>query len=68
MHFTGTITYNGNEPVAIEGVGSGPIESFFNALSHVGITGYKFKNYADVYKRQGTALSVKIKKRFAQGL
>ena len=47
VHFTGTIKYNGNEPVSIEGVGSGPIEAFFNALSHVGITGYKFKNYAE---------------------
>lgn len=47
MHFTGTIKYNGNEPVSIDGVGSGPIEAFFNALSHVGITGYKFKNYAE---------------------
>ena len=47
VHFTGTIKYNGNELVSIEGVGSGPIEAFFNALSHVGITGYKFKNYAE---------------------
>lgn len=47
VHFTGTIKNNGDAPQEIEGIGSGPVEAFFNALSHVGITGYKFKNYSE---------------------
>ncbi|MEG1845744.1 MAG: 2-isopropylmalate synthase [Oscillospiraceae bacterium] len=47
VHFVGTLKYNGNPPQEIEGVGSGPIEAFFNAFSHVGVSGFKFKNYSE---------------------
>ncbi|MEG2720397.1 MAG: alpha-isopropylmalate synthase regulatory domain-containing protein, partial [Oscillospiraceae bacterium] len=47
VHFVGILKYNGNAPQEIEGVGSGPIEAFFNAFSHVGVSGFKFKNYSE---------------------
>ena len=34
-------------PVNIQGVGNGPIDAFFNALSHVGIYGYRFVDYSE---------------------
>lgn len=42
--FEGAITIAGVEKY-ITGVGNGPIDSFFQALAGVGITGYKFVNY-----------------------
>ncbi|MGM9569632.1 MAG: 2-isopropylmalate synthase [Phascolarctobacterium sp.] len=42
--FEGSITIDGNEKY-ITGVGNGPIDSFFQALAGVGVTGYKFVNY-----------------------
>ena len=42
--FEGSINV-GEKECHIVGVGNGPIDSFFNALSHAGIEGYKFVNY-----------------------
>ena len=42
--FEGSITIDGVEKY-ITGVGNGPIDSFFQALAGVGVTGYKFVNY-----------------------
>lgn len=42
--FKGTLCF-GKEEMPIEGVGNGPIDSFFKALGHVGITGYEFMSY-----------------------
>lgn len=42
--FEGSITMDGAEKY-ITGVGNGPIDSFFQALAGVGVTGYKFVNY-----------------------
>ena len=39
--FTGVIAVDG-KPEDVMGRGNGPIDAFFNALSKVGITGYKF--------------------------
>ena len=41
--FEGSITIDGVEKY-ITGVGNGPIDSFFQALAGVGVTGYKFVN------------------------
>lgn len=45
--FEGMIQYNGGAPLAIEGQGNGPIDAFFNALSHIGVTGYEFIDYSE---------------------
>lgn len=42
--FEGTIGVGGTEK-NIVGIGNGPIDSFFQALDHIGITGYEFVNY-----------------------
>ena len=42
--FTGVIAVEG-EKTDVIGRGNGPIDAFFNALSKVGVTGYKFINY-----------------------
>lgn len=42
--FEGTIGVAGEEK-NIAGVGNGPIDSFFQALDHIGINGYEFVNY-----------------------
>lgn len=47
VHFIGTIKNNGNAPMDIEGFGNGPIEAFFNALEHIGITGFSFVSYSE---------------------
>lgn len=44
VHFIGSIAVNGEE-TAVEAVGNGPLDAFFNALSQVGITGYEFLDY-----------------------
>ena len=46
VEFTGTLEVDG-KPVEIAGSGNGPIDSFFNALSHVGITDYEFVSYSE---------------------
>lgn len=47
VHFIGTIRNNGNEPMQIDGFGSGPVEAFFNALEHIGIKGFEFVSYSE---------------------
>lgn len=47
VHFSGTIQYNGDAPVKIEGTGAGPIDAFFSALQSIGITGYHFVDYSE---------------------
>lgn len=47
VHFAGTMKYNGDAPVKAEGTGNGPIEAFFNALSHIGIENYRFDSYSE---------------------
>ncbi len=47
VHFTGKIRCRNNEVVAIEGMGSGPIAAFFNAIKAVGITDYDFVDYSE---------------------
>lgn len=42
--FEGAVSINGQER-HIVGVGNGPIDSFFQALANVGVTGYGFVNY-----------------------
>ncbi len=44
VHFYGSIAVNGEE-VAVEAVGNGPLDAFFNALPQVGINGYEFLDY-----------------------
>ncbi|MEG0797384.1 MAG: 2-isopropylmalate synthase [Acidaminococcaceae bacterium] len=43
-HFEG-IVLAGGEQVAINGVGNGPIDAFFQALKGIGVTGYEFISY-----------------------
>lgn len=47
VHFEGSIKVKDGGLVKIEGKGSGPIESFFNAIGQVGINGYEFVNYSE---------------------
>lgn len=47
VHFTGSIRYKNEEPIKIEGTGSGPIAAFFNAVSAIGITEYTFIDYSE---------------------
>lgn len=47
VHFTGEIKYKNNEPVKIEGSGSGPIGAFCQAMNKVGLTGYEFVDYSE---------------------
>ena len=42
--FTGVIAVDGKK-VDVMGRGNGPIDAFFNALTKVGVSGYKFINY-----------------------
>ena len=42
--FEGAITL-GEKECHIAGIGNGPIDSFFQALSHAGVEGYEFVNY-----------------------
>ena len=46
VDFKGTLEVDG-KPVDIEGSGNGPIDSFFNALSHIGINNYEFISYSE---------------------
>lgn len=47
VRFEGQLKHNGHEPVAISGKGNGPVDAFFQALSTVGVEGYKFVNYSE---------------------
>lgn len=47
VRFDGLIQKNSDEPVEISGKGTGPIDAFFNALSNLGIKGYKFEDYSE---------------------
>lgn len=42
--FEGSVIVD-NAEKSIAGIGNGPIDSFFQALDHIGITGYEFVNY-----------------------
>ena len=44
VHFIGSIAVEGKE-IAVESVGNGPLDAFFNALPQVGIEGYSFMAY-----------------------
>ncbi|MGI6269301.1 MAG: 2-isopropylmalate synthase [Candidatus Howiella sp.] len=46
VRFSGCLEVDG-APTEIEGVGNGPINAFFNALSHVGIQDYEFLSYSE---------------------
>lgn len=47
VHFTGTLKYGLKEALKIDGIGSGPVEAFFNALRLNGIIGYEFIDYSE---------------------
>ncbi len=47
VHFIGQIKYKDNEPVQIEGTGSGPIGAFCQAMNKVGLGGYDFVDYSE---------------------
>ena len=47
VHFTGTLQYNGDAPIEIEGTGSGPIEAFCQALNKIGLQDYRFVDYSE---------------------
>lgn len=47
VKFDGVIKFNGNEPINITGIGTGPIDAFFSALSQVGINGFSFVDYSE---------------------
>ncbi len=47
VHFTGTLKYNGDEPIQIEGTGSGPIGAFCQAMNKVGLSDYQFVDYSE---------------------
>ena len=44
--FEGVVSVDGNKKEVL-GVGNGPIDSFFQALTMVGINGYEFVNYSE---------------------
>ena len=46
VKFSGTLQKD-NDTTEIEGIGNGPIDAFFNAVSKVGIVGYKFVDYSE---------------------
>ncbi len=47
VRFEGQLKHNDHEPVAISGKGNGPVDAFFQALSTIGVQGYKFVNYSE---------------------
>ena len=47
VRFVGTIKYNGDEPQVIEGVGSGPIGAFCQAMNKIGLSDYQFVDYSE---------------------
>ena len=47
VRFVGTVKYNGDEPQVIEGVGSGPIGAFCQAMNKIGLSDYQFVDYSE---------------------
>ncbi|MCI5739375.1 MAG: 2-isopropylmalate synthase [Ruminococcus sp.] len=47
VRFVGTVKYNGEEPQIIEGVGSGPIGAFCQAMNKIGLSDYQFVDYSE---------------------
>ena len=47
VQFAGTLQYNGDAPIEIEGTGSGPIEAFCQALNKIGLQDYRFVDYSE---------------------
>ena len=47
VRFTGTLQYNGDAPMEIEGTGSGPIGAFCQAMNKVGLQDYQFVDYSE---------------------
>ena len=47
VRFVGTVKYNGYEPQVIEGVGSGPIGAFCQAMNKIGLSDYQFVDYSE---------------------
>ena len=47
VNFAGEIQYNGKPAVKVSGEGNGPIDAFFNALSTLGVNGYRFEDYSE---------------------
>ena len=45
VHFTGELKYKDNEPVKIEGVGSGPVGAFCDAMNKTPLREYEFIDY-----------------------
>ncbi|MDY5242400.1 MAG: 2-isopropylmalate synthase [Eubacterium sp.] len=45
VHFSGTLKYKDNEPVAIEGVGNGPVAAFCDAMNKTPLREYQFIDY-----------------------
>ena len=46
VYFDGVLSADGRD-MQLSGRGNGPIDAFFNALSAVGITGYRFVSYSE---------------------
>ena len=47
VRFVGTVKYNGDKPQVIEGVGSGPIGAFCQAMNKIGLSDYQFVDYSE---------------------
>ena len=47
VRFVGTVKYNDDEPQVIEGVGSGPIGAFCQAMNKIGLSDYQFVDYSE---------------------
>ena len=47
VRFVGTVKYNGDEPQVIEGIGSGPIGAFCQAMNKIGLSDYQFVDYSE---------------------
>lgn len=45
VHFTGELKYKDNEPVKIEGIGSGPVGAFCDAMNETPLREYEFIDY-----------------------
>lgn len=45
VHFTGELKYKDNEPVKIEGIGSGPVGAFCDAMNKTPLREYEFIDY-----------------------
>lgn len=54
VHFKGKMTIDGTDEVALSGVGNGPIDAFFNAITQVGLDKYEFISYSQHAISQGS--------------